>query len=265
MSTRSDTPGPLLIFLVLIVFLLITAPASSLYGKDRLSSKAKDRVVVVDPGHGGRDRGAVGPKRAMEKDIALAVAILLKRELEEKGGYGVVLTRLSDRFMPIEERFRIANRAKADCLVSLHVNGYFTPQAKGIRSYYLPFAKDEIKELNHKGYSRLTGKRGTSQKGEEEAVRFILNDLKRTEWINEGGRLARALGAELASLPGGSGFEVGQIPAPILLGVKMPACLVELGFITNPSEEKRLRYRSYCKRLARAMARGVMVFFQSYR
>lgn len=265
-STVSDTPGPLLIFLVFIVFLLITAPASSLYGKDRFSSKAKKLVVVVDPGHGGKDRGVVGREGAMEKAITLAVAIRLKKELEEKGGFRVVLTRLADRFVSMEERRRIANREKGDLLVSLHVNGYFTPKAKGVRSYYLPFSGgDNKKGSNEREALRVSAKRGGSQKGENEMVDSILKDLKQTERINEGGRLARVLGKELARLPGVLHMEAGQIPAPILLGVKMPACLVEMGFMTNPSEEKRLRDRTYSKRLAKALARGVMAFIQSYR
>ncbi len=95
-------------------------------------------------------------------------------------------------------------------------------------------------------------------------VRLILKDLTWTERINEGGRLARAIGMELAFLPEGSHREVSQILSPVLLGAQMPACLVELGFITNPSEEKRLRDRSYCKRLAKAMARGIVAFLRSY-
>jgi N-acetylmuramoyl-L-alanine amidase len=96
-------------------------------------------------------------------------------------------------------------------------------------------------------------------------VDSILKDLKQTEWINEGGRLARVLGAELSRLPAIQNIEVSQIPVPILSGVQMPACLVELGFITNPSEEKRLRDRSYTKQLAKALTRGIMNFFESYR
>lgn len=266
MSTGSDTLGLLRIFPVLVAFLFLAAPTFSYSDQDRFSSKARKLVVVVDPGHGGKDRGVVGREGTTEKEITLAVAIQLKNELKKTGGLRVVLTRLADRFVSMEERRRIANREKGDLLVSLHVNGYFTPKAKGVRSYYLPFSGgDNKKGSNEREALRVSAKRGGSQKGENEMVDSILKDLKQTERINEGGRLARVLGKELARLPGVRHMEAGQIPAPILLGVKMPACLVEMGFMTNPSEEKRLRDRTYSKRLAKALARGVMAFIQSYR
>lgn len=218
------------------------------------------RRIVVDAGHGGKDPGAIGPSGVMEKDITLALAKRLAVRLEKELGCQVVLTRDRDIFLPLEERTAIANRVGADLFISIHANASNNRSAQGIETYYLNFSK------NDKAAAVAARENGTSLK-EVGDLELILFDLMANAKINESSRLAAEIQKSLVDRLGRHYSEVKnhgvrQGPFYVLLGANMPSVLVETAFISNKTEEKRLKSAAYQDHAAIAIAGAVKTFSQ---
>lgn len=221
-------------------------------------------IVAIDPGHGGMDHGAIGRGGTREKDIALRLAMDLQRELEREGKIKGVLIRSRDKGLENTERCKIAKKASANCLVSIHVNGYFSSRAKGSMIYYLPFQREEgMGHGKDRAFNKL-GKKESQKIKDEEVVDFILKDMRRTQWTNESGRLARLIQKEMEGIPDGGPSRLHQVFMPLLLCLEMPGCLVEVGYITNPEEERRLRDPRYTGWIVRAIKKGLVHFMSTY-
>jgi N-acetylmuramoyl-L-alanine amidase len=213
------------------------------------------RLIVVDPGHGGRDPGAIGPNGTREKDVNLAMAKILSAALRQQLGVKVLLTREDDRYLELRERTEYANRVGADLFISLHANATTGSRAYGVETYFLNLSKtDEAAEVA----ARENGM--TLQ--DISNLEAILFDLMANAKINESSRLA----AEVQqSLVGGLSSRYSNIrdlgvkqgPFHVLLGATMPSALVESAFITNPREEKRLNSEDYHRHVANAIVQGV--------
>jgi N-acetylmuramoyl-L-alanine amidase len=230
--------------------LKVPLPASTLLGKLRR--------IVVDAGHGGKDPGAIGPSGLMEKDVTLAMAKRLATRLEKELGCQVVLTRDKDVFLPLEERTAIANRVGADLFISIHANASTNRNAQGIETYYLNFSK------NDKAAAVAARENGTSLK-EVGDLELILFDLMANSKINESSRLAAEIQKSLVDqlgryYPDVKNHGVRQGPFYVLLGANMPSVLVETAFISNKTEEKRLRNSKYQDHAATAIAHAVRNF-----
>jgi N-acetylmuramoyl-L-alanine amidase len=213
------------------------------------------RRIVVDPGHGGKDPGAVGPNGVLEKDITLAMAKLLKKQLEKDIGCEVVLTRDRDVFLPLEERTAIANKVGADLFISLHANASHHRSAYGTETYYLNLSK------NDQAAAVAARENGTSLKevGDLEAILF---DLMANAKINESGRLAAEIQKSMVSRLSRKysnirDLGVRQGPFYVLLGATMPSVLVEAAFISNHREEARLVTRDFQQNTALAISQAV--------
>ncbi|MBN2232537.1 MAG: N-acetylmuramoyl-L-alanine amidase [Deltaproteobacteria bacterium] len=215
-------------------------------------------TIVLDPGHGGKDPGAVGAAGLYEKEVVLDICRRVKALLELEMGCRVELTRDTDCFIPLEERTVIANTRKADLFVSIHANASRNRRARGIETYFLNLATDqEAMELAAKENATSTRRIGDLQ--------LILNDLMRNSKINESSRLARAVQAHLVRVAGGSyndvkDLGVKQAPFYVLIGAQMPSILVETSFISNQTEEKRLRLKSYRQKLAEGIVAGIRAY-----
>jgi N-acetylmuramoyl-L-alanine amidase len=219
------------------------------------------RRIVVDPGHGGRDPGAIGPSGIMEKDVTLALARILARRLESELGCEVILTRNSDKFLPLEERTAIANKAGADLFISIHVNASLNREAHGIETYYLNFAKNE------QAAAVAARENGTSLKQVGD-LELILFDLMAHSKINESSRLAAEIQKSMVSTLGRHyshirDLGVRQGPFYVLLGATMPSVLVEAAFISNKREEGRLTDTRYHERTADAIVAAVRNYANS--
>lgn len=212
-------------------------------------------LIVVDAGHGGKDPGAIGPGRIMEKDVTLKLAKELAAELRSRLGVRVLLTRSDDRFLELRERTAYANKVGADLFISLHANASRNAKAYGTETYFLNLSK------NDKAAEVAARENGTSLQdvGNLEAILF---DLMANAKINESSRLA----AEVQqALIGGlkphykniRDLGVKQGPFHVLLGATMPSVLVEAAFISNPRESKRLVSTQFQKRVASAIVNGV--------
>ncbi len=213
------------------------------------------RTIVVDAGHGGRDPGAIGPGGTYEKDITLALAKKLARELKASLGCEVILTRDRDIYLPLEERTAIANKVGADLFISLHVNANKSPKPFGIETYYLNFSK------NDKAAALAARENGTTLK-EVSDLELILFDLMANSKINESSRLAAEIQKGLvAGLSRNydhiKDMGVRQGPFYVLLGATMPSVLIETAFISNPREEKRLKTRKYQEHTSKAIAQAI--------
>lgn len=217
----------------------------------------KVRRVVIDPGHGGHDTGAIGKEGTREKEVALSISLKLAEELRERG-LEVVLTREDDRFIRLEDRAKFANAERGDLFISVHCNAATSRKLRGIETYTLNTSADR--------YSiRLAARENaTSEKGISD-LQFILADLATKANTEESSRLAnqvqRSLVTELSTKYSDiKGLGHKEALFYVLLGVKMPAILVETAFLSHPEEEKRLASGAYQTDVAKAIAHGVEEF-----
>jgi len=231
-----------------------------------LSSKAgslaeqlglKIRRVVVDAGHGGRDTGAIGPKGTREKDVALAIARVLAKKLEARG-FAVVLTRDDDRYLTLDERTRIANDAHADLFVSIHCNAARRRKLSGIETWTLNVASNRYA-------ARLAAFENADTDRSASDLRLILADLATRANTDDSRDIAQSVQSAVVRAIRSRGEKVTDHGIKhalfyVLLGARMPAILVETGFISNPVEEARLRGRDRQRATAEAIAAGVREF-----
>jgi N-acetylmuramoyl-L-alanine amidase len=213
--------------------------------------------IVIDPGHGGPDHGAKGAGGVLEKDLTLAVARRLAAELRARK-LPVLLTRDSDVFIPLAERTAIANRAQARFFVSIHGNSAPETEIAGCETYFLSVeASDEEAMRVALAENDVYGQAGTAADSQD-VVGQVLGDLIRTEHLRESSDLAATIQRSLAKLPGGTSRGVKQAPFAVLTGTNMPAALVEIGFVTNAAEAKRLGQKATQDRLAKALAEALV-------
>ncbi|MBN1848607.1 MAG: N-acetylmuramoyl-L-alanine amidase [Deltaproteobacteria bacterium] len=225
--------------------------ALSLAGQLGLSVK----TIVIDPGHGGKDPGCHLGKGIMEKDIVLALAKILKKEIEEKLGCEVLLTRTQDVFVPLDERTAFANVHKADLFISLHINAHRQKNVFGVETYFLNMATDQDAVVV------AARENATSEKNISD-LQTILNNLLLNTKISESSKLAYEVQDGMMDhikikYNPIRDLGVKQAPFYVLVGAQMPAILVETGFITNDTERKRLQSDSYRQVLANGIVKGI--------
>ncbi|GIX46903.1 MAG: N-acetylmuramoyl-L-alanine amidase [Candidatus Tectimicrobiota bacterium] len=220
------------------------------------------RTIVIDPGHGGKDPGAIGPGGLEEKTVVLAVAKALRRLIEEAmPNTRVILTRERDVYVPLEERARIANAHQADLFVSIHVNASDSGEARGIETWYLSFAANERAK-------RIAARENRLAQTSLSELEIILRDLRETDRINRSALLAGMTHTALLNHLGRhySGIVdrgVDGAPFVVLLHTAMPSILVELSFISHPQEARRLRSPSYQRALAEGIFHGLQRYLQT--
>lgn len=221
------------------------------------------QVIVLDPGHGGKDPGAVGRKlKAREKDINLAVALMLKPLLEKELGVRVLMTRSDDRFVSLGDRTKFANENKADLFVSIHTNASKSSSSRGTETYYLATAMTSdaraVEALENQVVELYEG--GASARSKYDDLDFILSDLSQTEHLESSNELASSIQQNL--IAGTKSYDRGvkQANFYVLRGAFMPSILIELGFISNPDEERLLANDEYQQRLARTIFEGIKRF-----
>jgi N-acetylmuramoyl-L-alanine amidase len=214
------------------------------------------RTVVLDPGHGGKDPGAVSGKfyeKNITLDLAQRVAVRLRKYLDCQ----VLLTRSADVFVPLEERTAFANTKGADLFVSIHVNSAANSKLNGVETYFLNLATDEAA-------MRVAARENAASQRSLNDLQVILNDLMTNSKINESNRLARIMQQQVMGSVRAKykvvDLKVKQAPFYVLMGAQMPAVLCEVGFISNPSERKRLGEAAYLNLLAEGIARGVVEY-----
>jgi N-acetylmuramoyl-L-alanine amidase len=222
-------------------------------------------VVVIDPGHGGKDPGAVGATGLREKDVVLDIGQRLAQLLSTRLGLKVIFTREDDTFIPLSERTKMANAQGADLFLSIHANASKKRQANGFETYFLAEAKNDagraaaILENSALKFERPEASLvGTSD------LDFILYDMIQNEFHQESEHLADIIQGQLDEKLHTANRRVNQAPFYVLNGAYMPAVLVETAFISNPDEESLLKKRWFRQKIAEALYESVRAFKEKY-
>jgi N-acetylmuramoyl-L-alanine amidase len=220
-------------------------------------------TIVVDPGHGGTETGAIGPGGVQEKGLTLLLAQALASRLQQKLPVRVVLTRSEDANLPHDTRTAIANQNRADLFISIHLNSSLGAGAHGAETYFLaPRASDthaasaaKAENGDAGGAAGDTGAAGAESAQDD--LRLMLWDLAQTRHLSESQRLATLIQGELNETLQLKDRGVKQAPFRVLVGAAMPAVLVELGFLSNPEEEAKLQDAAYRAELVEALVRAI--------
>ena len=220
--------------------------------------------IVVDPGHGGSETGAVGPGGAQEKDVTLEIAKRVAATLPRVLACRAVLTRDTDVLISLDDRTSIANHEKADLFLSIHANSSRAASAQGSETYYLSLeASDKVAQEVASRENAAAGAATTASpagSGNPD-LDFILWDLAQSAHLKESSELAEAIQVELNAVSDTGSRGIKQAPFRVLVGATMPAVLVEVAFISNPEGEKKLRNPDFQQSIADALARAVARFF----
>jgi N-acetylmuramoyl-L-alanine amidase len=223
---------------------------------------ARSFKMVIDAGHGGEDPGAIGPTGLKEKDVVLKIAKKVRDKVRKRLGWEVVMTREDDHFIPLDERTGIANSENASLFLSIHANACSDRKVFGIESFVLGTTTD-------KDALRLAAKENNISPKQVSDLQVILADLKLNDphKVIPSSRLADSVQSTLvSSLDKQYGkvrdLGVKQAPFVVLIGAEMPSILVEVSFISNPLEEKRLRNSRYLDALADAIVDGLNQYAQ---
>lgn len=217
--------------------------------------------VVIDPGHGGKDTGTIGPSGLLEKDLVLQVSLKLKELLEKRLGIEAILTRDDDTFIPLEERTAIANQKGADLFISVHANASRNRKVSGIETYVLDFATSDAER------EAASRENASSQRTIRE-LEDLLKQITSDDYNQESRDLAKVVQRELFSglnrhRPNHRDRGVKQAPFIVLIGSNMPSILTEIGFISNPGDEKFYKSDEAKEHVAEALYQGVANYFQA--
>ena len=231
-----------------------------IYGQKQAASVRKR--IVLDPGHGGHDPGAVGPNNLYEKDVVLDIALKLKKILAHDPNYEIFLTRETDVFIPLEQRTAIANSRKADLFVSIHANASPRRDAKGIETYLLNWTNDEEALKVAARENAISLKKMKKMNEGRDVLDIMLSDLKRDNKRDESIKLANLIQKNMIGNLNKNynhivDHGVKQALFYVLFGAQMPSVLVEVSFISNPLEEKLLARDGYRGELAQSIASGI--------
>lgn len=225
-------------------------------------------VVVIDAGHGGKDPGASGPDGTQEKEVVLAIAKQLADLINRQPNMRAVLTRNGDYFVPLRDRLRLARKGKADIFMSIHADSYFDKNADGASVFALSQrgATSEAARwlAKRENTSELGGVDLAELEDKSYLLRSVLIDLAQTATTTGSLRLGSAMLDSLDNITGLHYTRVEQAPFVVLKSPDIPSVLVEIGFISNSKEEKRLRDKKYQAQLAQALFSGVHNYLKKY-
>jgi N-acetylmuramoyl-L-alanine amidase len=226
-------------------------------------------VVVIDPGHGGADPGALGPRGIREKDVALRIALELARILDGEPDVEVHLTRDSDAFVDLWERGEIATEIKGDrpgLFVSIHANSFPNSRStRGFETYFLSEARTEHERRVSAIENAPLSFRGQDVDADAEPdLGFILRELRNLDHQHWSALLAELVQDELEDFHPGPNRGVKQGVLAVLTNALMPSILVEAGYLSNDAEGRLLGDEEFQRQTAQGVARAVLRFFERY-
>ncbi|MFT5419867.1 MAG: N-acetylmuramoyl-L-alanine amidase [Candidatus Endobugula sp.] len=226
----------------------------------------RDIIVVVDPGHGGEDPGAIGPRRVKEKVVVLDIAKKLAKLINNKSGYKAILTRDGDYFIPLRKRRDKARLLRADLFVSIHADAFKQAQANGASVYALSrrgatseTARFLAKQENEADL--IGGVGDVSLDDKDEVLRGVLVDLSITATVGASLELGKTVLGDMGKLAHLHKKQVEQAGFLVLKSPDVPSILIETGFISNPKEEKLLSSPAYRQKMATAIFNGIDRYF----
>lgn len=232
-------------------------------GRDEEPAVTRMVTIVLDPGHGGEDPGAIGRRGSQEKSVTLQVARRLKRKIDAETNMRSVLTRDADFFIPLHHRVAKARRVQADLFVSIHADAFIKPSARGSSVFVLSergATSSAARWLaNRENAADLVG--GVNLDVKDPYLARTLLDLSQTATINDSVKLGKAVLNELGGVNTLHNGRVEQAGFAVLKAPDIPSILVETAFISNPEEEKRLNDERHQDELAEAILRGIKRYF----
>jgi N-acetylmuramoyl-L-alanine amidase len=224
-----------------------------------ISSAHKKYRIAIDAGHGGKDNGAQGVHKTLEKNINLRAAIELAKLLKDSGNFDVLLTRQDDTFIPLSQRSKEANNFHADMFVSLHCNAASNRSEGGFEIYFLSekASDPESQRVADVENAVLTLE---NKSPEQEAAASLLQAMAKTEFINDSSELAGLMAKELSRHVDIGDRGVKQAAFYVLRGTETPAVLVEMGFLSRPEDEVRLASKGFRRKLLEGLYAGILDF-----
>jgi N-acetylmuramoyl-L-alanine amidase len=233
--------------------------------KVKLTDKTSARpiMVVIDPGHGGKDSGAVGPNNVREKDVVLAISKLLQKTFKQQAGFDAELTRYRDIFIPLRQRLAIARKCKADIFIAIHADAaYRNQEAVGASVFAL-----SERGATSEGARWLAQNENESELihgvivDKDQLLRSVLLDLSQTHTIAVSLEMGQSILAKLSVFSKLHYRRVEQAAFVVLKSPDIPSLLVETGYISNPIQEKNLQDPKYQQQIANAIVQGVIAYF----
>ncbi len=228
----------------------------------------RDVVVVIDPGHGGKDPGAIGPRRNAEKHVVLAISQKLKQIIDKQPGMRAVLTRNGDYYIGLRERMKIARKYNADIFVAIHADAFVNPNSNGASVFALSqtgATSEAARWLAEKeNYSELGGVDLSGLDDRNGVIRTVLIDLSQTATIGASVHMGSHVLRGLDRITTLHNHKVEQARFMVLKSPDIPSILIETGFISNPREERNLTSQAYQMQLTRAIFDGLKSYFWDY-
>ena len=213
--------------------------------------------VVIDPGHGGRDTGTIGPSGLTEKALVLDIAHRLKERIESELGAEVVLTRDDDAFVPLETRTAMANQAEADLFLSIHANSSSSRSIRGFETYFLNFATSNEA-------SEIAARENAASAQSISELQDLVSKILLRDKVDESREFASHIQRALATTPDfGRNRGVKQAPFVVLIGANMPSILAEVSFISNPDDERLLKEGDRRDQIAESLFEGVRSYSET--
>jgi N-acetylmuramoyl-L-alanine amidase len=213
------------------------------------------QTIAIDPGHGGADGGVKGTGGTKEKDLTLAMARRIKAAVEARLGIRVLLTRDADRDVPLDDRTAVANNNKADLFISLHANASLRAETSGATIYYAAFETAAVSPTSPAGVDRVP-----TFSGGVRDIELVAWDQAQTRHLNQSMVFATLLVDRLRGQVSLASPTIGRAALGVLESANMPAVLVEIGFLTNPDQEKQLTGNEFQNAFVQAMTEAIVTF-----
>lgn len=230
------------------------------------ATPARDIVIVIDPGHGGKDPGACGRRGSCEKTVVLEIAKALQRQINQQQGFTAVLTRHGDYYLTLRGRLEQARKYHADMFVAIHADAYMNNDAEGASVYALSLrgASSEAARwlASRENESELMG--GVDLTDKSALLKSVLLDLSQAATLRASLQVGATIINALSSVTTLHQSRVEQAAFVVLKSPDIPSLLVETGFISNPVEERKLKSKAYQWKIARAVTQGIKTYFENW-
>lgn len=242
-------PGYFVLYTISVALALLYFTSQICVAKKRIYWGRSKKIVILDPGHGGHDIGVRGPNKSLEKNVTLQLSRMVAKKLKEN--YRVHLTRSDDYTLSNLERTSIANFQKGDLFISIHTGGSFLHKTKGITIYTF---------IEPAGFSTKEEKPVKSIEDNDTPVKW---DYIQYRHLTSSAKLAELMHTHIVQLYKYSSCKIKSAPLLVLRGADMPSILLEIGYLTNPGEEKNLNDKHMLNKLSSAISQGIDDYFLS--
>ncbi|MCV2403104.1 N-acetylmuramoyl-L-alanine amidase [Marinomonas sp. C2222] len=230
---------------------------------ETLSKEKRDIVVAIDPGHGGKDPGALGKHKVREKDIVLSIGKELAKRINAVDGFKAVMTRSTDKYLPLRERSKVAREANADLMISVHADAFTKSSARGASVWALSLSGKSSEMgrwlAQQESSSELVG--GISLDDKDQLLAEVLLDMSMNSTIQMSLNIGDSVLGKMKKVAVLHKNEVQQAGFVVLKSPDIPSILIETGFVSNSTEAKNLASRTYRVKLASSIASGVIEYF----